>query len=223
LYGKNDLNKNRNDFFVWKTYFKKFLPENKNAKIIDVGCGDGGFVCWLSEMGYGNSSGIDFSQEQVKEAEKMGIKNIFRVDARDYLRDKARIFDLIFARDVFEHFSKQETMDILDLLCVSLKPGGKLIIQVANAENLFWGRVGYGDFTHETFFTERSARQVLSASGFQKIKVYPQQIVVHGVKSFMRFLLWKVFECCVRFYLLIEIGKFQGIFTQNIIVSGEKS
>jgi len=42
------------------------LPEDKKAKIIDLGCGNGGFVYWLQQIGYQNAEGIDISAEQIE-------------------------------------------------------------------------------------------------------------------------------------------------------------
>lgn len=221
-YGKIDLDAVKKQFPIWNAYFRKFLPKDEKARIIDIGCGNGSFVCWLKEAGYGNSSGIDFSDEQIKEAEKMGIKDVFKGDIRTYLRDKTESFDLIFARDVFEHFPKQETVEIIELIHKSLKTGGILVVQTVNAENIFWGRIRHGDFTHETAFTRRSVNQLFLVAGFKNIKVYPQAPIIHGLKSLIRVFLWKVFELLARIYLMVENGSPAGIFTQNIIAAGEK-
>ena len=39
-------------------------------------------------------------------------------------------------------------------MCRALKPGGRWILHTANAESPFYGRVRYGDITHEQAFTQ---------------------------------------------------------------------
>lgn len=153
---------------------------------------------------------------------KLGIKNIQQADIKKFLQDKKFFYDIIFARDVLEHFNKEEIMDILDIVYHSLKQGGVFVSQTINAENLLCGRLRYIDFTHEISFTKESASQVFRMIGFKNIKIYPQPPVIHGIKSFIRYILWKFIEYCLRFYLLIETGSSKGIFTQDIIISASK-
>lgn len=222
LYGETLLNDIKKQFPIWQSYFGKFFPEDKNVKIIDLGCGNGGFVYWLQQIGYQDIEGIDIGKEQIEAAQKLGIKNIKQADIKEFLKDKKEIYNVIFARDALEHFNKEEIIDILDIIYASLKQGGQFICQTVNAENLLWGRLRYGDFTHELAFTKESASQIFQISGFRDIKVYSQPPVIHGIKSFIRYILWKCIEHCLRVYLLVETGSAKGIFTQNIIVSAKK-
>jgi hypothetical protein len=41
--------------------------------------------------------------------------------------------------------------------------------------------------------------------------------VPKGVKSVVRFLLWRGIEMLLKFYMLVETGSGEGIYTQNII------
>lgn len=218
--GIGDINSTKRQFPVWKSYFGGFLPCEKSAKILDVGCGDGGLVFWLNCLGFNNAFGIDASEEQIELSKKLGIANTERADIFEYLKKSADSFDLIFARDVLEHFNKDEVCEILELVRRSLKSGGVFVAQTANAENLLWGRIRYGDFTHESAFTERSAKQVFMVAGFENVSVAPQRPFVHGAVSFVRLVFWRIFEVLIKLYLLIETGSASGIFTQNIIISG---
>jgi hypothetical protein len=97
-----------------------------------------------------------------------------------------------------------------------------IIIQTPNAENPFGGRYRYWIFTHEIAFTRSSLNQLLRVAGFQMVDFYPTGPVPKGIKSLVRFLLWKVIETILRFYMLIETGSGEGIFTQNIICVAKK-
>lgn len=222
LYGEVSLGDIKRQFPIWQDYFGSFLPKDKNAKIIDLGCGSGSLVYWLQSIGYQNAQGVDISIEQVELAHKLGIKNIKRDDVRQYIKHCKEEFDLIFMRDLLEHFNKEEILNTLENIFSSLRKNGKVIIQVPNAENILSGRIRYGDFTHELAFTENSMRQILLVSGFKHTEIFPQRPVIHGLKSFIRYFLWKLIELGLRFYLLIETGSSKGIFTQNLIAVAEK-
>ncbi len=222
MYGDISIKKIEKQFGVCKRYFERFLPKDKKARILDVGCGNGGFVYWLQKHGYSNAEGADISEEQVELSKKLGVENIHLSDITDFLRNKEHIYDLIFARDLLEHFTKDELLDIIELIYKSLNTGGIFVAQTINAENLLWGRLRHGDFTHELAFTKDSIRQLLKVCGFTNIKVCPQRPVIRGLKSLIRYLLWMLFEIMLRIFLTIEIGMPKGIFTQNIIVYAKK-
>jgi 2-polyprenyl-3-methyl-5-hydroxy-6-metoxy-1,4-benzoquinol methylase len=222
LYGEQSLDDIKKQFPVWQKYFGRFLPLDKNAKILDLGCGNGGFVWWLQKIGYQNTEGVDISEEQVQQAEKLRIENIFHGNFLEFLKNKKEVYEVIFARDVLEHFNKEEILDALGAIFVSLKKGGVFIAQTVNAENLLWGRLRHGDFIHELAFTKESITQILTVTGFNEIKIYPQRPVIHGLKSLIRFILWKYIELELKFYLLIETGSAKGIFTQNLIAVARK-
>src|SRR3989344_1253662 len=219
----NTLKGIRQQFFVWKDYFGKFLPIDKSISILEIGCGNGGFVYWLHELGYSNSCGIDISEEQVGLAKKQGIINVEVAGLVEFLNSKKDKFDIIFARDVIEHFNKLELLEILELVFASLKSGGKFIVKTPNGESPFSGRYRFWDFTNELSVTKASIWQLFSITGFKEIEVFSEGPVVHGVKSFVRFICWKLIELLLRFYLIAETGSGNGIFTQNLIAAGVKS
>jgi|Deesub1362B_J571_1020462.scaffolds.fasta_scaffold02518_1 2-polyprenyl-3-methyl-5-hydroxy-6-metoxy-1,4-benzoquinol methylase len=217
LYGEATLERIKKQFPVWTHYYRRFLPSDKSAKILDVGCGNGGFVYWLQQIGYTNASGIDISSEQIEVAKRLGIKSVEQADLIEFLKDKQDFYDVIFARDIIEHFNKDEVLEIFETFYNSIKSGGSVIICTPNGESPFSGRYRYGDFTHEIVFTQSSLSQVLRVSGFTKIAFYPVRPVPKGVKSVVRFLLWRGIEMLLKFYMLVETGSGEGIYTQNII------
>jgi 2-polyprenyl-3-methyl-5-hydroxy-6-metoxy-1,4-benzoquinol methylase len=222
LYGEMSLSAFRGQFVAWESYFGRFLPLDKSARILDVGCGNGGLVFWLHGKGFAHTSGIDISKEQVDLAKRLGIRNVFHAQLQHYLTDKEHTYDFIFLRDVIEHFTKDAIISVLDLIYSALTPGGAIIIQTPNAESPFSGRHRYGDFTHETSFTRSSISQVLGVIGFQKATVHSMPPVVHGIKSSVRWLLWRCIELVLCAYLLVETGSWRGIFSQNLIVYARK-
>ena len=222
LYGEANLEAIRREFPVWRSYFGRALPENKEAVLLDAGCGNGGFVYFLLSQGYTNVQGVDISLEQVEEAKRLGIQNVLCTDFFDFLEEKKKIYDAIFARDVIEHFTKDELLELLELFFHALKSGGRLIIQTPNLESPFGSGYRHCDFTHEIGVTRTSLAQVLRVIGFQEPSFYPTGPVPKGIKSAVRFILWKLIEGALRFYVLVETGTAQGIFTQNLIAVARK-
>ncbi len=212
----------KKQFVFWDSYFGKFLPSDKKAMILDAGCGEGGLILWMRSLGYENVFGVENSEEQIEAAKRLRILGIEKARLKEFLKNKKEIYDTIFLKDVIEHFDKEEALAILEMAFTSLKKGGKLIIQTPNAESPFGARYRYYDFTHEIGFTPTSLSQILKVVGFKKINFYPEGPVAHGIKSLIRWVLWKGIEVILRWYLLIETGSGKGLFTQNMIVLAVK-
>ncbi len=205
-----------NRFYIFNGYYRKYLPQDKNAAIIDIGCGIGELVFWLKRNGYKNTEGIDISKENVEFAKKIGI-DIACADFFQYLQDKSNYYDVVFAIDILEHFKKDEVLKALNLIFKSLKKGGILIIKTPNAESILGSRYLYSDFTHELAFTKRSLQEILILTGFNKIEFQETKPIPHGLVSFFRLILWKVVRNFIKVYILIETGERSDILTQNII------
>ena len=61
---------------AFRQRFSNILPTDKDAAILDIGCGVGFFLWFLQKNGFTNTSGIDVSPEQVKVAAKFGVKGL---------------------------------------------------------------------------------------------------------------------------------------------------
>ena len=113
LYGETNISKIKAYFPVLNHYYGRHIPADKNARILDLGCGDGNSVYWLQQLGYKNTCGIDFSAEQIAKGKSMGIENLQNGDLLKYLSDNKTEFDVIMAKDVLEHFTKDEVFDLI--------------------------------------------------------------------------------------------------------------
>jgi len=222
LYGENSLSKISAYFPVLNRYYGRHLPADKNASILEIGCGDGGSVYWLQSLGYKNTRGIDYSAEQIEKGRSMGIGNLECADLNKYLAENKTPFDLIIAKDVIEHFTRDEVFDIMRLVNKNLKPGGHFMMQVPNGQGLFYSSIFYGDYTHEMAYTASSINQVILNTGFKGSRCYPTGPVPKGIVATIRYLLWSLKVAQLKFWKMVETGSPKGIFTQNIIAVIEK-
>lgn len=101
------------------------LPENKDAQILDFGCGMGHCLYFLKSKGYSNLKGIEVSGEMAKiAAEKAGVPVEVISDSSDYLSGHKETFDCITMNDVIEHLTKEEIVQTLQAIHGALKQGG---------------------------------------------------------------------------------------------------
>lgn len=222
LFGKLTADAASGFFPVFSGHYARFLPADKKARILDLGCGNGALIYWLQSIGFSEAAGVDVSPEQAEIAKSLGAKNIYCESLVDFLEKSKTEYDLIFIRDTLGHFNKKEIFNIMELMYGNTKKGGKLIIKTPNAESPLSGQLRYGDFTHEVGFTRTSLQQLAEVVGFERTEAYSTPPVVHGLKSGVRFLLWKFIELCIRFYRLVDAGNGEGIYTQNVIVAAYK-
>jgi len=196
----------------------KVLPNNKNIKILELGCGSGYFLYVLKKAGYKNLTGVDLGEEQLRVLQKLGVRDfVIQDDVFSFLKGTDKIYNVICAFDLLEHFHKDELLDLLGLIHDCLTLGGKFIFRVPNGEALFPGRIRYGDLTHELTFTRNSLAQVLTVTGFNHCRFYPVKPVIHGIKSLARRIIFEVFEKLLWLYLVAETGGVRGyIITQNL-------
>ncbi len=68
---------------VWDYYFRGWLPERKDAFILDKACGNGKLLHFLKQRGYANLIGVDISPEQVQIARQV-LTNRIQTNAPDY-------------------------------------------------------------------------------------------------------------------------------------------
>lgn len=222
LYGELSLQSIVNNFPVWRYYYASHLPTDMNASILEIGCGDGAFVYFLSKMGFGNVTGIDVSEEQVSVGRNLDIPNLQVGDALEFLKSKRESYDLILARDVIEHFDRNDVFELVQKISIALRPSGKFIMQVPNGEGFFFSSIFYGDYTHETAFTVSSVRQLFLNTGFVKSECYPTGPVPYSWKARIRHMLWALKVFVHRFWKMVETGNATGIFTSNLIAVGTK-
>ena len=205
---------------------RRCFPENCNARILELGCGHGALIHVARQMGYRNIHGVDGSPEQVAAARRLGIEGVAQGDVMDALSEQPDgSLDCIVAFDLIEHFTKNELIGLVDEVCRVLKPGGRWIIHAPNAESPFGNRILFGDFTHELAFTRTSLAQLFLSSGFSRVECYEDRPVPHGIKSTVRWILWRCIRSVLRLYLAVETGNTgrDAIFSQNFLAVGFKN
>jgi SAM-dependent methyltransferase len=177
--------------------------------------------CLLAD-GY-DATGIDVSPEQVALARAAGLTQVRAGDYLDLLRDRPGGLAAVTATDLLEHLTKPEVLATFDAVADALRPGGRFIARVPNAVSPFGGHVRYGDFTHETWFTARSVRQLAMAAGFEAVTVIGCPPPVHGVPSALRAAAWKPVSGMFKLMIAAETGDARGhIVTQNLTFAARR-
>lgn len=204
---------------------REHFPVDREAMVLDLGCGHGALLHFAQNAGYRNAQGIDRSPQQIAAARKLGIAGVAEGDLFEALRTRpSGSVDAVVTFDVIEHFQKPELIRFVDEVHRVLREGGRWIIHAPNGESPFAGRMAYWDFTHELCFTRMSMAQLLMSSGFARVRCYEDAPVPHGVKSALRWLLWQVIRGTLLLYVTIETGAIdrECVFSQNFLAVAVK-
>jgi 2-polyprenyl-3-methyl-5-hydroxy-6-metoxy-1,4-benzoquinol methylase len=204
----------------WEWCRHKYMPIMvsipHDADVVDLGCGAGQMMEFLQLQGFSQVRGIDISSEQIEIARSRGL-NAEIQDAFAFLETHKDSLDVLVALDFFEHFSKSELLELMRLIQGALRPGGHLLLQTPNGQGLFPGQVIYGDLTHLTIFTPESMTNLLRLSNFQNIVFYEAGPAPIDIKGRVRTWMWRLVCAMANIVRLVETGKTQEIWTENLI------
>jgi SAM-dependent methyltransferase len=125
-------------------YFKKYVPDFKGIKVLEIGCAEAGFLAAVKGIG-ADVSGIEISKERVDIAHeknedlKIFIGDVSSENLPDNITEK---FDFIVMREVIEHIPNKETT--FENLYKLLNKGGYLFISFPPKYSPFAGHQQIG-------------------------------------------------------------------------------
>lgn len=156
--------------------FGDYLPINKEAEILEIGCANGMALFALKRFGYTNTTGIEFNSELVDIARSFSL-NIINSDAIEYVTKTNKKFDFIYLFDVLEHFDVTQISVFLMNVYKLLNENGKLMLITPNATSPAGSYFRYIDWTHQTSFTPTSISYLLEEAGFRSITVMDDSLI----------------------------------------------
>lgn len=146
--------------------FRRFLAADLPAgKVLDVGCGSGGFLALAAARGW-KGAGVDYDSRVVELARAKGV-DAHAGDFDEFLKKRsAKEFDAVTLFDVLEHVP--EPRDLLARIKPVLKRGGRLVITFPNAARPILFRREEFDYPphHFTRWNVHALRSFLEGEGF---------------------------------------------------------
>jgi ubiquinone/menaquinone biosynthesis C-methylase UbiE len=165
----SDFSKNLTHERAQQTSEYILLHSNPNDKVLDIGCGKGGLLNYLSSMGYSNLYGIDRDTASIVEAKKAVETAIFFVGEAEKIPFKDSSFDLIVLDQVLEHL--RWPLNAISEIFRVLKDDGKLVIGVPDVDrydkHYFFEHYWFLMKGHIQHFGEQSLGNLLSKESFE--------------------------------------------------------
>ena len=158
----------------------KYIPSDAK-RILDVGCGEGNFGCFLKEKNASEVWGIEIVEEAGKIA-KGKLDKVLIGDVNSVINDLPdNFFDCIVLNDVLEHLENPEK--VLKIIAKNLTTDGFIIASIPNVRYI-WNLVelvfkkdweyknsGILDKTHLRFFTQKSIVRMFNNAGYEVKKI----------------------------------------------------
>lgn len=160
------------DYLAYFTKIVNFLiphMNNKNARILDIGCSTGGLLLVLKSKGYANLVGVDPSPQCARITRELYGIEADTGTISDF--DSPEKFDLIILSAVLEHIV-DFSGSMLKIRAL-LKDQGLLFIEVPDAERFsFYSSPPFQQFSieHINYFSRYSIRNLLSKFSFKIIQ-----------------------------------------------------
>ena len=163
-----------------KEQVKVYLPVLKDAgitsEILDVGCGRGELLEVLRDAGL-RAKGIDQNRIQVQRCQSLSL-DVVEAEALNYLRSVPNeSLSAVIALHFAEHLKFETLVKFIDETARTLKPGGLMILETPNPENLLVGSCNfYLDPTHKHPIPIPTMELLVEARGFtrqQTMRLHP--------------------------------------------------
>jgi FkbM family methyltransferase len=168
-------NRFRGEAVEVKELLKVYLPFLRRAEIktdiLDLGTGRGDWLELLKEEGF-EARGVEINRLMVEQSKERGL-DVEEGDALRYLRAlPAGSLSAVTAFHLIEHLPFEVLISLLDEILRALKPGGLVIFETPNPENVVTGSCNfYLDPTHRHPLPRELMHFVMQARGFHQLQI----------------------------------------------------
>jgi 2-polyprenyl-3-methyl-5-hydroxy-6-metoxy-1,4-benzoquinol methylase len=211
-------------------YRLNYLPlitQDKNAAILDFGCGGGNMLTFLHAQGYTRLNGADICEnDSWTLLNKQGIRTEKISKADDFLRSIPETYDLIIVKDVIYYFKDDEVLNIIQLLKQTLKPNGKILFEIVNGAVFTGPYVKYKDYHIRLILTEHSIKAMIKDAGLQLHHISGDKVPVTGVRSLLYIFMNALWRGFLRLVYFAERGfddQNPRILARKIIILASKT
>ena len=162
-----------------KVYLPVLQKAGISSGILDVGCGRGEWLQVLREAGF-QARGIDTNRILIQQCKELSLE-VEEREALSYLGSLPNeSLNAVTAFHFAEHLPLETLVKFLDEAGRTLKPGGLIILETPNPENLLVGSCNfYLDPTHKNPIPVPTMKLLLEARGFRCEEV----LKLHAVSS----------------------------------------
>ena len=165
-------------------FIKPLIGLYGDAKAVDLGCGRGEWLELLKEEGF-DARGVDLDEGMLLACKELGL-NVQVGDAVDFLKELPEASQVIVSGfHLVEHIPFVDVQALVQEALRVLKPGGLLILETPNPENIVVGSSSfYLDPTHQRPIPPQLLAFLPDYYGYEKTKIVRLQesLELHSTK-----------------------------------------
>lgn len=156
---------------VYLPYIEEVQAQTDNAPLLDVGCGRGEWLELMREKGYA-ALGIDHNKIMIRSCLELDL-DVIETDLIKFLRNqKANYFAAVTGFHLIEHLQLDVLVKFFDESLRVLKPGGMIIYETPNPENLIMAAFSfYSDLTHIKPMVPQTVQFLAEQRGFVRTEI----------------------------------------------------
>jgi len=175
----------------------------KDARILELGPGQGLMLHMLRQQGYSKLEGFDVCHDYAAALTQQGYHMHDATSLEQLLGMLADgAYDLLIAVDVFEHIARDQLVTFLLGFRRKLRHGGRIIGQVPNSSGLFGANTFLADPTHVTPFNEISMQSLLRGCGYEQVAIHDVRLPPSWINLLRSLVRQVIFKMC---YVMMQV------------------
>jgi len=156
---------------LYLPYIKKLPFNQRDIRVLDVGCGRGEWLELLTQNEY-MAEGIDINHIMISKSKELGL-DVKEMDVIEYLTSLPNeSLSAITGFHIIEHLPFELLIKMYDEALRVLKPQGMVIFETPNPENVFVGTSNfYTDPTHLNPIPPVTSKFTLEQRGYKRVEI----------------------------------------------------
>jgi SAM-dependent methyltransferase len=148
--------------------YRRWLPDDRQAPILDIGCGQGDFVRYAHSLGYRNITAVDRDPEAIAALNHLhGVTAVALNIGEELPPALAGPWALIVAKQMIYYLDRRQAPSLLRSLSQALSRDGRVIVEVFNGALLSSRFTQAKDPGILTSYTELGLERLLASAGLK--------------------------------------------------------
>lgn len=188
--------------------YRRYLPTDLQAPIIDIGCGDGDFVRYAHALGYRNITAVDIDTAALDPLGKLeGVRTVAQAADGVFVENLPNQYALIVVKQMIYYLTRREAPAFVAALRGKLADQGLLLVEIYN------GSLPSARFTQakdpfiQTAYGEKGLARLLTSQGLTVSELFGVHFAPGSISRSLYTALGRLWFKLWRVILILERGR----------------